>query len=804
MSAARTSRPLLAVALVLALTPQALAAQEEWPGFRGADGSAVAHVALDVSTLAPEVVWRVQAGSGYSGIVVADGRVITMIEDGAQFILALDAETGAELWRHEVAKAYPGHDGSWDGPVGTPVVHDGVVVALEPWGRLVALDAVGGEPMWSIHLADDLGAPRPVYGFASSPTVVGDTLIINGGGEAGTVIGFGLRTGEQRWKVGAETAAAQSPVLVNLGGRDLVVAAGGQSVFAIEPTDGTVVMQYAHGGRGVRGSDSMVPVAAGTDRLFLTHSGDSSQAITVATGDGGLVGEQLWDERTLRSSYVPTVFHDGYIYGYNLRILSCVDAATGELMWRSRTPGDGFPTIIDGYLMVLTKDGTLHLAPATPDGYDEMVGVPIFNELTWTPPSVAYGDVFARSQTKIARIDLNGAGTRAIAESDRKVTRSLDPGAGEFGRFVRSVETAADPTAVIDEFFAQPRDYPIHEGDSRVHFVYRGEATDMAITGDMLGTRQDVTMARVGDTDLYYYTAELLPEARLSYAFLHDGEMITDPLNPVIVPTMIYNREREHVFGDQQLPMSELHMPGWRLPDHLREPDPASRGTVETIAAPQFRGNDLEMQVYLPQGYAESSDRYAVVYYHGPSATELSLIPTTLDNLIADGMQPVIAIWAGARLGAGGAYSRYWAEEIVPLVDARYRTRANGEGRVSTGGGMGALAALQVAVDYPDMTSGLAILSIRALDRHWDPLLPRFGTAATHPRRVYVDWGVYGVRNPQEVWDNRVKTAQRAEQLRELGYEVAGGAVLDGVGWASWRNHADAMLKAILPATAQD
>ncbi len=807
-SAAR--RALLAGILFLALAPHGLEAQQEWPGFRGATGSAVADLRLDIATLAPEVVWRVEIGSGYSGVAVADGRVVTMIQgqgqDRGQFMLALDADTGAEVWRQRIAEAYPGHDGSWDGPLATPVVHNGVVVGLEPWGRLVALDAIDGEPMWSVHLADDLGAPRPVYGFASSPTVVGDTLVVNGGGDAGTVMGLDLRTGERRWKVGTESTASQSPVRMSLRGRDLVVSAGNRSVFAIDPATGDVVWQYLHEGGGPRGAATMVPVVAGDNRVFLTHSGDSAQLVAVEEGAEGLVGERVWDERTIRSTYVPAVYHDGYVYGYNLRILVCVDADTGELIWRSRAPGDGFPTIVDGHLMILTKDGTLHVARATPDGYEELVGAPIFDALTWTPPSVAYGDVFARSRTEIARIDLNGDGTRAIAASDHRVARSLPPGDGEFGRFIRSVEAAAagaasdalDPSELIDEFFAQPREYPIHEGDSLVHFVYRGEAADVAITGDMLGTRQDVAMVQVGNTDLFYYTAELLPESRLSYALLRDGEMITDPLNPMIVPTLIYNAEREHVFGDRPLPMSELRMPRWRLPEHLREPPEAARGVLDKLLLPRGTG-EIEMQVYLPAGYSDSADRYPVVYYHGPSPAELSAIPTTLDNLIADGLRPVIAVWTNIQLGAGERYTRYWAEDLVPAIDARYRTIASAEGRVGVGGGFGALAALQAAVEYPEMSSGLAILSLRALDLQWDPLMPGFGTPASRPLRVYLDWGVYGVRNPQEVWDNRVKSADRAQQLRDLGYEVLGGEVPDGVGWASWRNHADAVLRAILP-----
>jgi enterochelin esterase family protein len=389
---------------------------------------------------------------------------------------------------------------------------------------------------------------------------------------------------------------------------------------------------------------------------------------------------------------------------------------------------------------------------------------------------------------------------RAVAESDLKVARSLDPGDGEFGRFLRTLEGADDPGALIDAFLEAPREYPIREGDARIHFVYRGAATDLAITGDMLGTRQDVAMVRAPGTDLYYYTADLIPEARLSYAFLRDGEMITDPLNPLVVPTLIYNAEREHVFGDRPQPMSELRMPGWRRPDHLREPAAETRGTVESLAFEDRRGS-FEIQVYLPHGYEDSDASYPVVYYHGPSPTELSAIPTTLDNLIADGeIPPVIAAWTDVQLGAGSYYSSFWADKIVPAIDARFRTVQSAAGRVSVGGGSGARAGLHIAIDHPEMTSGLAMLSIRALDLQWDPLMPRLGTPETRPLRLYVDWGIYGLRNPQEVWDNRTKSAERAQQLRDLGYEVRGGEVIDGVGWASWRNHADAVLRAILPS----
>lgn len=82
-------RACLFAGLLLTVAAGNVAAQQAWPGFRGADGAGVADVSLDVTTLAPEVVWRVRGGSGYSGVAVADGRVLTMAEDGDQFMLAL-------------------------------------------------------------------------------------------------------------------------------------------------------------------------------------------------------------------------------------------------------------------------------------------------------------------------------------------------------------------------------------------------------------------------------------------------------------------------------------------------------------------------------------------------------------------------------------------------------------------------------------------------------------------------------------------------------------------------------------------
>ena len=65
-----------------------------------------------------ELIWKKPLGSGYSRIAVADGRGVTMFSDGEfDRLVALDVDTGEEIWRYQIATTYRGHDGSQDGPI---------------------------------------------------------------------------------------------------------------------------------------------------------------------------------------------------------------------------------------------------------------------------------------------------------------------------------------------------------------------------------------------------------------------------------------------------------------------------------------------------------------------------------------------------------------------------------------------------------------------------------------------------------------------------------------------------------------
>ncbi|MEM7357416.1 MAG: PQQ-binding-like beta-propeller repeat protein, partial [Acidobacteriota bacterium] len=512
---------------------------QEWAGYRGpaVDGVASDPRAFsDFGQLGLKATWKTKIGSGYSGLAIASGKVITQYADGESDVMAaFDAVDGRKLWSYPFSETYTGHDGSHDGPVATPLIADGRVFGLGPRGEFFAVDLETGKEIWSTHLAKDHEIRKPHYGYGTSPILEDGMLILELGGEGSAIAGFDPATGEKKWSAASDAIGYQVPVPMTLGGKRLILGAGETKLFGVDAKSGEVFWEWAHGGGGGRGAHSMTPVPVGKDKIFLAHQDNASKVITLGESEPngesetpGIAFDALWETRSIRNSYNVPVVHDGHVYAFSSRFLTCVDAATGEAKWRSREPGDGFLIVAGGRLVIVTKNGGLHIAEASPEGYNEIAALPIFEDQSWTAPSFAGGSIYARSFGELARLDFT-AGTLEthIEIASRGVQDST------FGKFLARVEAAADSekAGIVDAFLDEQKSFPIVEGDRLVHFVYRG-ASDVAVAGDPFGARQEQPMTQVPGTDLFYHSVELEPDSRISYLFIKDYEEEVDPRNP--------------------------------------------------------------------------------------------------------------------------------------------------------------------------------------------------------------------------------------------------------------------------------
>lgn len=799
-----THKQLSFVWLVVFVLIASVAHGSDWPRFRGINGdgtSSETGLFTKDGDVGLNVAWKTSLGSGYSGIAVANGTLVTMYADGeSDYIASYNLETGDQSWRYEMGASYAGHDGSHTGPLSTPLIDGDTVFGLSGQGRLFALALKTGKVKWATELVADHKSRPPFYGYSTSPLLQDGVLVVQVGAEEAAVAGFNPDSGEVLWSVAGGAVMHQSPIPFKLNGRSQVVVADNTNMRGINPSDGEVLWEYDHEGSGPQGVWSLMPVPAGDGRLFLTHKDESASMVSLKVTDEIVVADKLWEEGAIKGSYNIPIYHDGYLYGFSRRILNCVNAETGELVWRSREPGDGFMVLVDGHLVIVTKKGSLHIIAASSDGYTELASLPLFEDLTWTEASIADGSLYIRSLGELVRVDITGS------QEGMAGVRKKMPLGPKFSSFLEAVAAAPadEKNKLIDAFLAKQSQFPIVEGDI-VQFIYRGDGNDLAVGGDMIGARQERHMQRLEGTDLLYYGFKLAPDGRFNYLYMRDYEAIRDPLNTRETKSYVVTPEMEMNQGGEATEMSWFSMPEWKAPAHLEEPAADRRGTIESHSLEsEALGASHKIDVYLPVGYADSDTNYPVAYINGGAAAmEVGQWPRALDNLIGNGVQPIIAVFIHNNppmFGSPAPHAQMVLGELVPFIDSTYRTVAEGQGRAIIGNGGLTFPTFLSVLMQPGMFSKVASQSGVIFDFAKVTLAPMMKTADELPLDIYIDWGAYDLRSEDESWDMADSAKDLVELLRKQGYSPAGGEAADGTGWSSWRNRTDALLTTLFPS----
>lgn len=190
----------LLLVLLFAFLP--IVSGADWPQWRGPDENGISAERLPAKPDFTTVLWQKKVGTGFSTVVVAEGRVFTLGHSGAkdggsETVWCFHSETGAELWQHSypaplIARFYEG------GPGATPTVRGGKVFTYSKHGRLHCYEAATGKVIWQRDMLAEAGLDEPPeWGFACSPYfLTDDTLLI----EAGATFALDAATGKVRWK----------------------------------------------------------------------------------------------------------------------------------------------------------------------------------------------------------------------------------------------------------------------------------------------------------------------------------------------------------------------------------------------------------------------------------------------------------------------------------------------------------------------------------------------------------------------------------------------------------------------------
>ncbi len=768
----------------------------DWPAFRGFHGHGhtnETNIFSDNQAITLSISWQKDLGSGYSGIAVVADQLFIAYSDGTlDYTIAIESDTGTTLWQTSLGPSYLGHDGSHSGPLATPAVADGSVIMLSPRGGLFCYATDSGQLRWKRDLMAEFKAIKPHYGFSASPQIIQGIVIVPIGGYQQAFAGFDINNGALKWKAGTDVVDYQSAVIGTLMDRQQFVAAGNSHVFGINPSDGALLWSYEHQGAGTRGAQSMSAVLIDEDRVLLAHRDDQSLLVGISA-DGSAT--KIWESGSIRNSYAVPLYLDGHFYAYSSRILSCIDATTGSLVWRSRSPGDGFPIIVDGHLVIQTKTGSIHIAKAQPHAYQELASLDVFNDVSWTSPSFSEGSIYARSMSKIARIDVlsRKPTTSTIALSDQFEEHEL---------LIQLKELLRDPTTMHDavaDFIESHPISPIINGDQAL-FYFQGEAQDVAIAGDLVGARQEKALPRMANSDLFARSFRLEANAALSYAYIVDFKLTNDRHNPLTQLSMVYGPEFEPIVGGS-LNLSWFAMPNRTAPSHLNGQTKNNGDVTKLQFSSGILKSEIPIAVYTPFGYNDMLGALPVIYIFAGSKALQTPLTSSFDYLIeSKSVRPMIAVFI-LRDGGGASHAmaKMMTEELIPSIDQTYRTLRDAKARACVGMGWSASDAAFCALKLPTQMGHLAIQSLYALTTFDGGVQSLVTNPLDQKLTIYMDWGKYDLRNPVEAWSMADDNRRLFKVFEERGFEPSGGEVNEGSGWASWQARTDRWLSLFFP-----
>jgi outer membrane protein assembly factor BamB len=396
------------------------AAESDWPQWRGPTRDGL--VAGDdwPDDLGParlNQLWRVELpGPSFSTPVVMGRRVYTTLtrDQKTEHVLALDRATGKTVWEASwaaVAKV------AWIGQSGgawmrsTPACDGKRLFVLGMRDVLVALDADTGAELWRVDFVKQLGSLMPDFGGVSSPLAMGDHVFVQAGGG---LVKLEAATGRIVWRALADSGgkspngAFSTPILATIAGVPQLLAQTRQEMASVDPATGAVAWRVTV--PTMLGMNILTPATCGESVFTSNYSGSFLVAATTrpATMPAGAAtqpvdvrrGEFVWRSHLAGYMCSPVVI-DGHAYVHlRSRRLACMDLADGKARWTS-PPLSEFVTLVAQGRKILTLDqeGRLRLIRATSEKYEQLATARVSDDpefFSWAHLAVAGEQIFVR------------------------------------------------------------------------------------------------------------------------------------------------------------------------------------------------------------------------------------------------------------------------------------------------------------------------------------------------------------------------------------------------------------------------
>lgn len=396
MTQQRFRRCAASVTLLIGISTQAPLIADDWPHFRGPNYDGVSGetgLKTEWSTPIP-LVWERKVGSAFSSFAVVGDRVYTGgTENKQQTLVCLSAANGDVLWQSPVEAEYVERQGG-DGPRATPTVADGRVYTMGARGRLLCVDAASGKEIWSRAF----GGP-PIWGYSASVLIEGGRAIVSAGGRDGALAAFDARSGEPVWKTGTSKAGYATPYPFTHEGVRYVAGFVADGLLVVRADDGREVWSLPW--ETDWDVNAAAPIYHEGHLFFSSGYGTGACLVRLETKGERLSATEVWRSKVLRNKFQSSVLHDGHLYASDERALRCVEFLTGAERWNVPRIQDSTLVLAQGHVFLLTEEGELQIAAATPSGFNPKTTARILDGRCWSVPVLHNGRLYARDQERV-------------------------------------------------------------------------------------------------------------------------------------------------------------------------------------------------------------------------------------------------------------------------------------------------------------------------------------------------------------------------------------------------------------------
>ena len=407
----------LTFAMTLFLGAVVVHAGADWPQWQGPDRNRISketNLLKEWPSGGPRVVWTADnLGMGYGSMAVAGDRVFLQgggVKEGAKvsFVIALNRADGKPVWAKALGPAETRQRmDQGPGPRGTPTVDGDRLYVLTENGDLACLKT-DGSSVWQLNILKEFRGEQLPWLISESPLVDGPHLVVTPGGRSAGMVKLDKMTGKTVWtsKDLSDTAAYSSVVVADVQGVRTYMTFTANGGVGIRASDGKLMFRYSKASNYV--ANVATPVYADNKVFFASAYDTGGGLVDLTVQDGEVKAKEVYFTRNMKNHHGGMVLVDGYLYGFNDSILTCLEFATGKMMWRDRSVGKGSVTYADGRLYIQSENNVVGLVEATPSGYQEKgrFQIPDRGRMSWAHPAISDGRLYVRNQDTLLVYDV--------------------------------------------------------------------------------------------------------------------------------------------------------------------------------------------------------------------------------------------------------------------------------------------------------------------------------------------------------------------------------------------------------------